>query len=523
MARQTDLNYQKILIVDFGSQLTQLIARRLREQGFYAQIHPFQLVNKAYLDAYQPFGIILAGGPASVLDENPALPNTAIFDYGVPIMGICYGQQSIAHCLGGEVIQGKSREFGFAHINIIKDCPLFDGIWQVGQSYQVWMSHGDKVGQIPQGFENFAKSEGAEFAIFGSEKRNIYGIMFHPEASHTENGAKLIANFAQKICKIHPKWNMAEFSENAITEIRQQVGNARVISGLSGGVDSAVASVLVHKAIGEQLTCIFIDNGLLRNNEAMQVVELFRNHYNIQLIHRDASEIFLAALQGISDPEQKRKIIGKLFIDIFTEEANKIGGADFLVQGTLYPDVIESVSFVGGPSVTIKSHHNVGGLPEKMQLKLVEPLRELFKDEVRKLGLTLGLPPEMINRHPFPGPGLAIRVLGDITPDKCQILRACDEIYLSEIRKNGYYDKIWQAFAVLLPVRTVGVMGDGRSYEYIISLRAVTSVDGMTAEAYVFPGEFLQQLATKIINQVRGVNRVVYDYTSKPPATIEYE
>ncbi len=514
---------QKILIVDFGSQLTQLIARRLRERGFYAQIHPYQLVDRPYLNQYQPAGIILSGGPASVLDNNPALPQTAIFDYGVPILGICYGQQSLAHCLGGQVAKGDSREFGFAQIIIDKLSPILPAGWQVGGSYRAWMSHGDKVIKIPDGFEIIAHSDGAPFAIFANKNATIFGIIFHPEASHSEGGTELLANFAQNICNIPPNWDMGAFHSGEIERIRTKVGKARVISGLSGGVDSAVASVLVHRAIGEQLTCIFIDNGLLRMGEAEQVVDLFKQHYNIKLVHRDAREVFLNGLQGVDDPEKKRKIIGKLFIDIFMEEAQKLGGAEYLVQGTLYPDVIESVSFVGGPSVTIKSHHNVGGLPEKMNIKLLEPLRELFKDEVRDLGRVLGLPEAMIGRHPFPGPGLAIRVLGEVTAEKCEIVRKADAIFLEEIRAHGFYNQIWQAFCALLPVRSVGVMGDGRTYQYMLSLRAVTSLDGMTADSFAFPPEFLQQLATRIINNVNGVNRVVYDYTSKPPATIEYE
>ena len=429
--------------------------------------------------------------------------------------------------MGGVAESSDHREFGRAFVHIEKDCPLFDGLWATGQRHQVWMSHGDRVISLPEGFQVFGKSEGAPFAVFGDTARKMYGIMFHPEVVHTPDGARLLQNFVHKIAGIEGDWTMRAYREHAVAAIRKQVGKGRVICGLSGGVNSSVAAVLIHEAVGDQLTCIFVDHGLMRKNEAKEVVAMFRGHYNIPLVHVDAADLFIDALEGESDPEKKRKTIGKLFIEVFEREAKKIaqGGkpAEFLAQGTLYPDVIESVSFTGGPSVTIKSHHNVGGLPERMNMKLVEPLRELFKDEVRALGRELGLPEHFIGRHPFPGPGLAIRCPGGITREKLDILREADAIYLDEIRKAGLYDAIWQAFAVLLPVQTVGVMGDGRTYEFVCALRAVTSVDGMTADFFHYDMNFLGAAATRIINEVRGINRVVYDVTSKPPGTIEWE
>ncbi|MDN4630675.1 glutamine-hydrolyzing GMP synthase [Sphingomonas sp. PvP056] len=511
-----------ILIVDFGSQVTQLIARRVREAGVYSEIAPFTTAADAF-ERMQPKGVILSGSPASVLDENsPRIPQ-AILDSGVPIMGICYGQQVMMHQLGGTVTLGDSGEFGHAVIEIRDTCALFDGAWEPGESHQVWMSHGDKVTELAPGFRPVAASPGAPFAVIADDARHYYAMQFHPEVVHTPDGAKLIATFARHVCGLSGDWTMAEFRATKIAEIRAQVGSGKVICGLSGGVDSAVAAVLIHEAIGEQLTCVFVDHGLMRSGEADQVVTLFRNHYNIPLVHVDAEETFMAGLAGVTDPEAKRKFIGGAFIDIFEAEAKAIGGADFLAQGTLYPDVIESVSFTGGPSVTIKSHHNVGGLPARMKMQLVEPLRELFKDEVRALGRELGLPEIFVGRHPFPGPGLAIRIPGEVTKDRCDILRKADAVYLDEIRRAGLYDAIWQAFAVLLPVRSVGVMGDGRTYDYVLALRAVTSTDGMTAQAFQFPGDFLPRVATRIVNEVRGVNRVTYDYTSKPPGTIEWE
>ncbi len=510
-------SHASVLIVDFGSQVTQLIARRVRETGVYCEIHPFQKAEEAFRKL-QPKAVILSGGPASVTEAGSPRAPQAVFEAGLPIMAICYGQQTTAVQLGGRVEGGHAAEFGRADVEIREASALFDGIWQVGGRYPVWMSHGDRVTELPKGFSVKATSENAPFAIATDEARRIYTTMFHPEVVHTPDGAKLIRNFVTKIAGITPDWSMKAYRAEMIDKIRAQVGGSRVICGLSGGVDSAVAAVLIHEAVGDQLTCVFVDHGLMRKDEASQVVDLFRGHYNIPLVAVDASETFLGALAGVSDPEVKRKTIGKLFIDVFEAEARKIGGAEFLAQGTLYPDVIESVSFSGGPSVTIKSHHNVGGLPARMNMKLVEPLRELFKDEVRLLGKELGLPDAFVGRHPFPGPGLAIRIPGEVTREKCDILRQADAIYLEEIRKAGLYDAIWQAFAVLLPVRTVGVMGDGRTYDHVLALRAVTSVDGMTADFYPFDMAFLGRAATRIINEVKGVNRVVYDVTSKPPA-----
>jgi GMP synthase (glutamine-hydrolysing) len=514
--------HDKILIVDFGSQVTQLIARRVREEGVYSEIVPYQKAQEAF-DIMRPKAVILSGGPASVHAPGAPLPPPALYQAGVPVLGICYGEQAMAQQLGGKVEGGHHREFGRAEVEVTQESPLLEGVWRKGEKYPVWMSHGDRVTTLPPGFRVLATSPNAPIAAIADEARKFYATQFHLEVVHTPQGAALLRNFVRRIAGAAGDWTMRAFKDEAIEKIRKQVGKGRVICGLSGGVDSAVAAVLIHEAIGEQLTCVFVDHGLLRLAEAEKVVALFRGAYNIPLVHVEAGDLFLDALAGVTDPEGKRKIIGKLFIDVFEREAKTIGGAEFLAQGTLYPDVIESVSFTGGPSVTIKSHHNVGGLPERMNMRLVEPLRELFKDEVRALGRELGLPDAFVGRHPFPGPGLAIRCPGEITPDKLQILRLADEIFIEEIRRAGLYDTIWQAFAVILPVKTVGVMGDGRTYDYVVGLRAVTSTDGMTADFYPFDGVFLGTVATRIINEVTGVNRVVYDVTSKPPGTIEWE
>ena len=511
-----------ILILDFGSQVTQLIARRLRDKNIYTCILPCTATMDT-IEAIAPKGIILSGGPNSVAIADTPRAAEGVFRLSVPVLGICYGQQTMCQQLGGKVEAGTEREFGRAEITVKAESVLFKGVWEAGGTYRVWMSHGDRVVALPEGFSVIAASKGAPYAAIADEERGFYGVQFHPEVVHTPQGDAILERFAKSICGVKGEWSMAAYKERAIASIKEQVGKDKVICGLSGGVDSSVTAVLLHEAIGAQLICVFVDHGLMRAGEAEEVIRLFGDHYNIPLIHENASQVFLERLKGITDPEEKRKIIGASFIDIFDKAASSVEGAKFLAQGTLYPDVIESVSASGGPSVTIKSHHNVGGLPDDMDFELVEPLRMLFKDEVRVLGRELGMPESLVGRHPFPGPGLAIRIPGEVTEDKCNILRHADQIYLEEIREAGLYDEIWQAFAVLLPVRTVGVMGDARTYDYVCGLRAVTSSDGMTADCYGFSHEFLSNVTTRIVNEVKGINRVVYDYTSKPPGTIEWE
>lgn len=509
-----------VLILDFGSQYTQLIARRIREQHVYCEIHPCT-IGIEQVRAMKPQAVVLSGGPASVFEDGAPSVDAAVFELGVPVLGICYGMQLLCHLLGGKVEPAGSREYGAAQIEVERPEGLF-GRFEAGASLDVWASHGDRVAALPPGFVTLASSDNAPFAAVGDVSRRIYGLQFHPEVAHTPQGAELLEELLFGIAEVEADWTPGSFVEQSIARIREQVGEARAICGLSGGVDSSVAAMLVHRAIGDRLTCIFVDNGLLRRGEAQEVVRTFRDHFHLPLVHVDASERFLSALEGVSDPEQKRKIIGRVFIEVFDAEAAKVEGVTHLVQGTLYPDVIESVSFKG-PSALIKTHHNVGGLPEHMKLGLIEPLRELFKDEVREVGAALGMPHHVLWRHPFPGPGLAIRCIGEISAEKLRILREADAIWIDEIRAADAYDQIWQAYAALLPVRSVGVMGDFRTYDYAIALRAVSSRDGMTADWSRLPDTLLAKASSRIINEVRGVNRVVYDISSKPPATIEWE
>jgi GMP synthase (glutamine-hydrolysing) len=512
----------KILILDFGSQVTQLIARRLREINVLAEVANFDIaandIKKSGAKA-----LIFSGGPASVNEDFSPQIDPEIFNLNLPILGICYGQQLICKHFGANIKAAKKREFGKAFIEITQNHPLFADIKNLDNKQQVWMSHGDVVSSLPDKFHTIAKTEDAPYAVIANDAEKIYGMQFHPEVTHTPIGTKLLENFAVKVAKCNADWTMANYKNTAIENIKKQVGDAKVICGISGGVDSTVTAQLIHEAIGDNLTCIFVNNGLLRKNEAEEVQKRFTEEFKINFIYADASESFLNKLANISDPEQKRKIIGNNFIDVFDAEAQKIDNVKFLAQGTLYPDVIESTHPNKGASSTIKSHHNVGGLPETMKLDLVEPLRELFKDEVRALGRELNISEDLLMRHPFPGPGLAIRIPGEITKEKIQILQDADHIYISALKEAGLYDKIWQAFAVLLPVRTVGVMGDARTYEYVLALRAVNSSDGMTADYYPFEHEFLGSVSNRIINQIRGINRVTYDITSKPPGTIEWE
>lgn len=511
---------EKILILDFGSQYTQLIARRIREAQVYCEIHPYDMKLEKIRD-FSPRGIILSGGPGSVYDEGAPMADEAIFQLDVPVLGICYGMQFMTFVFGGEVARAVDREYGNAFITVTDDRDLLHGLPK-GSKQTVWMSHGDRIDRMPMGFGSLASSKNSPVAATADSTRQFFGVQFHPEVAHTPEGGKILKNFLFRICRCEPSWTMSSFVRKTVKELRERIGKERVICALSGGVDSSVTAALLYRAIGDQLSCIFVDNGLLRKGEVEEVLEAFREYSEMDLRLVDASEHFLKKLEGVTDPEEKRKIIGREFITVFEEQARELENTKFLAQGTLYPDVIESVSFKG-PSATIKSHHNVGGLPEVMQLQLVEPLRELFKDEGRQVGIELGLPRDMVMRQPFPGPGLAVRILGEVNPERLEMLRSADTILLEEIRRAGLYEKVWQSFAVLLPVRTVGVMGDERTYEHVIAVRVVDSLDAMTADWTRVPYEVLARISNRIINSVKGVNRVVYDISSKPPSTIEWE
>jgi GMP synthase (glutamine-hydrolysing) len=519
--------HDKVLILDFGAQYTQLIARRVREARAYCEIHPCD-VSDAFVRDFGPKGIILSGSYMAAYAEFTGQAPKAVFELGVPVLGICYGMQTMAQQLGGKVEAGKVREFGYAEVRARGHTRLLDGIEDMRNAeghglLKVWMSHGDKVVGLPQGFKLMASTEACPIAGMADETRRFYGVQFHPEVTHTPQGKRLLERFVLDICGCAGDWNMPDYVSEAVAAIRAQVGGDEVILGLSGGVDSSVAAALIHKAIGDQLTCVFVDHGLLRLNEAAQVMETFARHMHVKVIDVDAAQEFLAALAGVADPEQKRKIIGKHFVDVFQREAAKVKNAKWLAQGTIYPDVIESAGAKTNKATSIKSHHNVGGLPETLHLKLLEPLRELFKDEVRELGLALGLPREMVFRHPFPGPGLGVRILGEIKREYVELLQQADAIFIDELRQSDWYDKTAQAFAVFLPVKSVGVMGDGRTYDYVVALRAVQTTDFMTADWATLPHELLARVSSRIINQVRGINRVTYDISSKPPATIEWE
>ncbi len=511
-------HHDTIVVLDFGAQYSQLIARRVRECGVYSEILPFN-AKASEIAALQPKGIIFSGGPASVNTPSSPRPDEAVFSMGIPILGICYGLQVMSVMLGGEVVCPEKKEYGIANINLTRPSLIFKGV----KDMSVWMSHGDSVVRIPHGFDTVAYTQNCPYTAIEDERRRFYGLQFHPEVVHSKEGHLMIRNFVIDICRAENDWNMGSFIDSAVEEIRTRVGSRQVLCGLSGGVDSSVAALLIHKAIGDQLVCVFVNNGMLRKNEAENVLNLFGKHFKMRLEYADAEEAFLSALKGITDPESKRKIIGKLFVDTFYSAARKCGDISFLAQGTLYPDVVESRSVLGGPSSTIKSHHNVGGLPEDLKWELLEPLKDLFKDEVRSLGKALGLPDELVNRHPFPGPGLGVRCIGEVTKSRLDTLRDIDAIFIEEIRKAGLYNKIWQALADLLPVKSVGVQGDERTYREVCTLRAVTSEDAMTADWYRMPYDVMQRCASRICNEVAGVNRVLYDITSKPPGTIEWE